>query len=312
MKRNFSIGWLQAYQNYVAKQESPKEYHLWVGLSIIAGSLKRNVWIDREAYKIYPNQYIILTSENTNDRRSTAIMTGLDLLLANKNIKIIQNKSTVEGLIGQMNVIKSSTSSLDKTYFDGNIFICIDDLFSDKKLHLKNLISFLITIYSSKKYLNYLTHNKEFINIQNLCPTLLTSANFEQIKSIFPSFLGRALIVVGNRDKDAKFSLPHIDSLMHKPLLEDLQQIASLKGEIKLTPKCNEEFIKWYEINKTKKSPSLQLASYHERKYDHVLKCAMHLSLAESNEMWITKGHFKEAVLIIDSLDPGIMKLYGV
>ena len=55
--------------------EAPEIYHLFTGMSLIAGVLGRKVFLDWTSYKIYPNLYIILVGphrQSRNPRPSTS------------------------------------------------------------------------------------------------------------------------------------------------------------------------------------------------------------------------------------------------
>jgi len=92
--------WLQAYLEYTAEQESPRAFHTWVGLSVIASTLERRVWLNRGYYDLFPNLYVVLVGASAKVRKTTAVNTGYNLLReALPDITIVSQKMTPEALI---------------------------------------------------------------------------------------------------------------------------------------------------------------------------------------------------------------------
>ena len=53
--------------------------YAWVGVSTIAGALRRKVWIDQAYFKWYPNFYIILVAPPGIVAKSTTASLGMRL-----------------------------------------------------------------------------------------------------------------------------------------------------------------------------------------------------------------------------------------
>ena len=312
MARKFPGGWLQAYRDYIHKQESPDIFHFWIGLTMISASLRRSIWIDRGAYTVYPNQYVILIAESASCRKSVAMEIGLDLLLANKDIRAVHEKATVEGLIDLMK--KASISPTGRIKPDGSVLLHADELSNmfSKATYAADLIKFLTATYTAKARVDFLTRTKGHAQVRNPCPVVLAGTTPSDLGEIFPiallssGFMGRVLMVSGK--KGHRIAKPHLRREMRESLIEDLHDMSFLEGEIKLTPECDEFYTKWYEEGKMGEPSTADLITFYERKHDHVLKTAMLLSVSESNSMIITIDHFKNAVKAIEYLELGMAK----
>src|SRR3989304_1023207 len=67
-------GWVTNYLDYVKLQESPIEFHFWVGVCLIGATLKRNVWFNKQDYySVFPSQFVILVAKSSACKKSTAI-----------------------------------------------------------------------------------------------------------------------------------------------------------------------------------------------------------------------------------------------
>ena len=313
MSRVLKEGWLQAYRRYVFKQESPDLFHFWTAMTMISSALRRHVWIDRKAYTIFPNLYVFLVEESAAARKSTAMELGLSLLstvaTSIKNIRIVHERMTVEGLMDAMK--KSEVTPAGVVRMDGSITIHADELSNlfGKSTYVSDLISFLTAAYTGRAKLEFLTRNKGYTQVENVCPVLLAGTTPEMMGEIFPSltlssgFFGRVMIVVAKRGK--KVSEPELVTELREPLIQDLNRIGYLEGVVKLTDEANEAFNYWYN-NVLVGTPSRQTASFYHRKHDHTLKVAMLLSISESDDLIITKKHFEQAKDAVDFLEAQI------
>ncbi len=297
--------WLLSYKKYIIKQESPSIYHFWVASQMITATLRRNVWIDRDAYRIYPNQYVVLVAKSGTCRKSVAMEIGLDLLNDVKDLSVLHERMTVEGLLDNMQRVLMLPNG--RVVPDGSVLIHADELSNlfGKAAYISDLMSFVTAAYSSKTKLDFTTRTKGVVSVRNPCLTILAGTTPEQMSEIFPSMaltsglIGRILLVVGERG--ARVSKPKLRKELRDPLIHDLNEISKLYGEIKVTDEADAAFDKWYK--KFPDIPPAELSAYYERKHDHVWKAAIILSVAESDNMVITLDHFKKAVQVVELVE---------
>jgi len=62
MSNRLLENWLKSYMHYSSFSEAPDKMHFWVGVSTIAGALRRRVWIDQGYFQWTPNFYIVFVS----------------------------------------------------------------------------------------------------------------------------------------------------------------------------------------------------------------------------------------------------------
>lgn len=242
--------------------------------------------------------YVILIAESASCRKSVAMELGLKILETNEEVKIVHERTTLEGLVDVMN--RAQVSPTGAIQPDGSITIHADELSNlfGKASYITDLVSFLTSAYTSKSgTMDFLTRNKGWAKVTDPCPNVIAGTTPEQFGEIFPSmtlssgFMGRILLIVGR--KGERIAKPQLKISMRQDLADDLYQMGRLEGEVKLTDEVEEMFKEWYESMSGPASP--ELSSFHERKHDHVLKTAMLLSISESDELVITKEHFEIA-----------------
>lgn len=297
--------WFKAYKEYIIRHESPAIFHFWVGSQMISTALRRSVWINRGAYTVYPNQYVILVAKSGSCRKSVAMEIGLDLIDEVENIHVLHERMTVEGLMDKMQRVLILPSG--RVVPDGSLLIHADELANlfGKASYISDLMSFMTAAYTSKAKLDFLTRSRGLNSIRNPCITFLAGTTPDQMSEIFPSLtlasglMGRILLIVGERGE--RVSKPKLKTSLRPDLIHDLTEITKLYGEMIVTDEAEEAFDKWY--NNFPNIPSAELTTYYERKHDHVWKAAMVLSISESDELIITRDHFLRAVQVIEFVE---------
>lgn len=309
MPRKLKGSWLQAYRDYILKQEAPDIFHFWIGLTMISSSLRRHIWIDRGAYRVYPNQYVILLAESALCRKSVAMNIGLELLEPNQEIRIIHERCTLEGLIDTMG--GAQVSPTGKIVTDGSVTIHADELSNlfGKASYITDLVSFLTSVYTSPSGLKeFVTRNKGKGRVRDPCPVLLAGTTPEQMGEIFPvmslvsGFMGRVLLIVGKETQ--RIANPELKVSLKQSLADDLYHIGMLEGEVKVPDDTLKIYTEWYESMPGPSSP--ELAPFYRRKHDHVWKTAMLISIADSDDMTITPQNFYEALTEINHVEENI------
>jgi len=125
------------------------------------------------------------------------------------------------------------------------------------------------------------------------------------MSEIFPSItlasglIGRILLIVGERGE--RISKPKLKKSLRPTLIHDLAEISKLYGEMTVTKDAEEAFETWYE--NFPETPTAELSTYYERKHDHVWKASIIISIAESDNMIITRDHFLSAVQAVELVE---------
>jgi len=95
-----SDDFLRDFVRLSEKTEIPVFFMLWCGISGVAATLGRKVWLDMGHYAVYPNLYVVLVAGSGRCRKSTAISQILNLMQeVVPKPNILAAKTTPEGLI---------------------------------------------------------------------------------------------------------------------------------------------------------------------------------------------------------------------
>lgn len=310
--------WLKYYLEYTAGQESPELFHLWSGISAIAASTRRNVYMYRRYYQLYPNLYVVLIATSADCKKSTAIDLIKDLFRETKmqRVRRIEDKMSTEGLIQKMALsIDSDALALEnKVKLDGSVYIMADEMgvLLSNVSYVSGLMEVLTSAYGCPATFSHNLRNNS-LEVHNACINLLGASTPEWLATGMPEysksggFLGRFIFVVAHKPK-RKIAFPEDEgdeeehTELRSKLLHDLWVISKLKGRFAwATPEAKHMYGEWYDEYVAGEDPRLK--EYFARKQSTVLKIAMILSMSTSNSLKIGTQHMTAAFKAVENVE---------
>lgn len=318
---------LSAYVSYASDGFCPPQFHLWTGLSIVAGALERKVWLeqhlDHASIMHYPNIYALLVSHPAVGK-STAMERGVDLLedmrnRNNPNFKIIPNQITEPALVDVMKIrdeIKIGPSTF--AFHSSGYFYASEASSSALQNLYGEFTATLTAFYDCPKWFRKKTKGeREITELPNVCFNVLAGSTFNYLKSlvneesVMGGFASRIIYVIC-RDRlvrKSKWSpVKKIDrkdkAEMREKLLEDLIAIHALIGGFSPT----EDFVKAWERDQPEFDRYLialdspRMESLMARKFTNLMKVCMLLSVCESDSLTLTGAHWEKAKVIMDEV----------
>lgn len=308
---------ISAYLKYTEQTEPPTKYHLWCAISAIASSLERKVYMKWGTETIYPNQYIILIGASGRCRKGVAFAIVQDLV---KEVGIVATAESItrEALI--KDIAESTASFLDPE--TGTIFHCSLSSYQEElSIFLGQAdVRFLADLtdwYNCKPDWTYRTKNMGTDRITNLCFNLLGGTAPDWLVSIIPQeaigggFTARCVFVVEEEKKHLVPRPPMPDSNLRSMLVNDLEQIHIMAGEMKFTPEAEDIYAHWYEHVSHKtgvKDPKFE--SYNERRATHIKKLCMAMSASRGSDRRITKHDFERALAILEDTEKKMSRVF--
>lgn len=313
--------WLDGYIEYTAKQESPEKLHFWTGLVVVGAALKRQVWMNRGYYKLYPNIYVLLVAESAMLRKSTAMDIGMDLVRAAvPDLYYISGSMTPEGLIKHMNRVKVVGGEKGKPVikYDSHVLIHADELaelFGFDKTRASRLTILLTKIYGAQAEHTHTLATEGQLLLRNLYPSFIAATDPRNLKVLpeeaVAGLIGRLVFVTASeKRKPVAWPSPSDeDRTLYKKLKDDLYTISTLSGEIKVTPEAHDCFEQWYVGLGSKKSDDTRIEAFRERCHDTALKLAMLLAITTSNDLILTHKHVEQGIEYIERQIPEFGKV---
>ncbi len=318
--------WLTAYLKYTDNTEPPKSYHIWTGISILAGALQRKVYCRWGFETIYCNMYIVLIGPSGRCRKGTAMTLGHDIL-KEVGIPLTAESITREALIRAMdNAVTNFTDPTDNTIK----FHCSLTTFSEElSVFLgQNDIRFLADLtnwYDSRDSWKYETKNKGTDKIQGVCYNLLGGTAPDWLQSILPQeavgggFTSRIIFVVEEQKKQTIIEpiMTQEEINLRGILIKDLSRISTMAGCFTFTKEAKKLYGDWYALQDKLAAKGIypiedpRFSGYCDRRATHIKKLAMILSASRSHEREIDLSDMERAKSILEAAEVNMHKTFG-
>lgn len=319
--------WLTGYLEYTQNSESPRSFHVWCGLSLLAAALQRKVYLSWGFEKIYPNLYIVLVGPS-GSRKGLALGIAKNLLVNIPGISVAPESSS--GREAMVLAMKRANGNFTDQH-DGKIkFHCSLTAFSEEMsvfLGQKDIkyLSNLTDWYDSKDDWRYETVGRGLDTLQGLCFNLAAATAPDWMQSMLPQeaigggFTARIIFIVEERKGKtvAKHQLTAEESALEGKLARDLERINQLTGPATFTPAGEKAYTEWYEVESEKSQrgeyaiPDDRFSAYCERRQTHVRKLLLGLSASRGDSLLLDKIDFDHALMILRAAEGKMHKAFG-
>lgn len=298
------MGFLEQLLDKTQEAESPRSFFLWSGIAALSAVVKKNVWINKKIYKLYPNVYIMLVARS-GLRKGYPIKLAQKLVDSLEITKVISGRNSIQSIIQELS--RQWTLESGKVLTKAEAFLVNDELDSFL-IDDPSAQTILTTLYDSFYHQNWVSTIKSEGRsvLKDICITMLSATNethlnaFLDQTSVAGGFIGRTLIV---HETQKSHLNPLIDDddladVDHSSLKAELERVSKLTGQAKLTKDAKTLYKSWYaEYNKAlEENPDSDATGLSERLHDHILKVSLLLSVSDSDELIIHKRHIDKAI----------------
>lgn len=328
MARELS-NWLDAYLEYTNETESPVSYHIWCGLSTIAGALQRKVYLKWGIGQvIYPNIYVVLVGPAGRTRKGVALGIAKDLLKQVPGVTVAPESSS--GKQNTINVMKRAgldfvDPSDGKTKRHCSITAFSEELSVFLGQSDIAYLSSLTDWYDSKDDWEYETISRGRDTIKGVCLNLIGGTAPDWIQSMLPQeavgggFTSRIIFVVEERKRKIvpEHTMTVREYELQEMLTRDLERINKLAGEIYLQGEAKDKYVKWY-IEQDKRTeegfPAIadsRFSAYCERRATHLRKLLLICCAARGDDLIISPEDFDRALGFLENVERNMHKTFG-
>lgn len=324
-KRHYS-NWLKAYTDYAQYSEAPLHMHFWTGVSVLAGALRRQVWIDMGYFQWVPNFYIILVAPPGVVSKSSTMSIGIKLLKQVQGIHFGPDAVTWQALIQSIAGAAEMVPMPDGTYHPMSAITIASSEFGNLlNPQDREMVDALTSLWDGQigqwekvtKTQGTDTIVNPFINIIACTTPGWIAAHFPE-HMIGGGFTSRCILVYA--DKKAKLVAYPTDILpadfvdMQKKLVHDLEIVSTIRGEYTLSDAARKWGYTWYENLWTKRPKHLDnevYGNYVARKQTHIHKLALVLSAAQRDSRIIEMDDLIVADTVTSSLEVDMTQVFG-
>lgn len=298
------MGFIEDYLKTYDSAESPTSFFYWSAIAAMASVLRKNVYVNKRIYKLYPNLYIMFVAKS-GLRKGYPVKQAQKLVEQTEVVKVISGRNSIQSILQELS--RQWTIPSGKVMKDAQALVVNDEL--DSLLindpQAQTILTALYDSFYHKDWTNTLKKDGRE-TLRDLCITMLTATNpthldnFLDGTSISGGFLGRTIIIF--EDKKSKIN-PLIEEndaveVDLKPLADKLAEIAKLVGQFTFTPSAVSFYKKWYAdfYERLQNNEIEDQTGTAERAGDTILKLSMVLSVNDCNTLLIDKGHIERSV----------------
>lgn len=294
------MSWINEVVNTYQESESPEKYFYWSAISAISAVMKKQVYLERYTYRLYPNVYIFLVGRS-GIKKSTPINLAKDLVEKTESTRIIFGRNSIQNVIKELG--KAYTQNGGPMINTAQAYLISGELaaFLVKDPDALTILTDLHDTHSyEKEWKNSLKVSGVDV-LKSPCLSLLGATNEDHFQDAVPNnaigggFIARTFIVYTNEKgklnslTQAPATVPNKDYLARY-----LTKLSKISGQFKWTEKGIKMYDDWYY--------TFNAQHHHDptgtmgRIGDQILKLAMILSLSEDTSLELRQEHIFEAI----------------
>lgn len=310
--------WLDLLIAGTTESEAPERWFWWSGLAAIAASVRKNVYLDRHFYRLYPNIYVLLLSAQAGQRKGIPISILKGILELTDAVRVISGCNSIQGLIHDL--------SMQKTFESGAVIneaqaVLVSDEFATFLTEDPRSLTDLTALYNPWEHEKAWVKTLKGSGVETLkspCLNMLVASNQHLLNKAVTTadrdggFISRTFIVYEREDRLYNSLVDAPTQKLDKQLLADgLKEIAKIKGEFKFTDSGGKFYNGWYQKMRKDSVGVEDPTGTLGRFGDAVLKVSMLLSLSETTNLLITDELINEAIRRCEGCLPAV-KIQGL
>src|SRR5271157_20099 len=308
-----SHSWIDQVVQMYQENEAPEKFFYWAAMSAISAVTKKQVFLNRYQYKLYPNIYVLIMGES-GIKKGLPIHVAKTVVEKVNNTRVISGRKSIQKAIRDMGM--AYTTADGKIIHEAQGFLVTGE-FAAFLVQDRDALTILTDLYDTDKHPEFWENSLKSTGIDRLkkpCLTLLGATNEEHFNDAVPQnaigggFIARTFVALGtergilNSLTNPPKALPDIDSLV-----DYLREISKVSGEFKYTTEGKKLYDSWYYEFYTKK--------YHDptgtlnRLGDQILKAAMLISLSRGTSLELSQEDIFEAITVCEECINGMMQV---
>lgn len=323
MSRIFA-DWIKAYLEYASVTEAPRRMHFWAAVGVIAGALRRRVWIDMKRFQWTPSFYIIYVGPPGIVAKSTTIDIAADLLQQVPGIKFGPNAITWQALVSAFVSASEAFEYNGEWYPMSPLTLTASELGSLLNLQDKDMVNLLIEMWDGKKKYEKITKmsgndivEAPWINLQAGTTPHWVADNMPQAM-IGGGLSSRCIFVYGDtKERYVAYVDEQIgkgDKELRLNLITDLERISMLVGPYTIDERARAWGREWYERfwkDAASRMDDQMLEGYAARKQTHMHKVAMVLSASRGESLTITEEDLQLANVMLEDIEADMHRVFS-
>jgi len=309
------MSWLELLIKETDFVETPKQWIYWSGLAAISAIVSPNIVINKGAYKLKPNLYILLIGRS-------GLGKGFGPSVAKKlvsmvdNTRVISGRGSIEGIIKELAIVKAKENG-SIPFKDARGFLCSGEFASSlyEATHALTILTDLYDAHYNPEWVNTLK-NSPVEKLRFPCLTLLSGANPEMFNltvdkaHLGGGFVARTLLIGADKRYRSNSMIDDPSEVDYEKLAVHLKKIAKLEGTMQWTTDAKTTYNEWFYPYR--ESDVDDKTGTHDRMNDHIIKIATCISLSRKEDMFIEEDDVADAIIACSQLSNTARQVAGM
>lgn len=323
--QRYNQDWLKAFVEYASFGEAPLTMYFWVGVSAVAGALRRRVWIDQGFFRWLSNFYIVLVAPPGIVAKSTTASIGMNLLREVPGIKFGPDVVTWQALVQSLAASTEMFPLGDKFYPQSAITIESSEFGNFLNPNDREMVDVLVSLWDGKQgAFTKITKTQGSDEVVNPWVNIVACTTPAWIAGNFPEYMigggftSRCIFVYAEEKRHyVAYPSQHLPPQfleMRRKLIADLERISMLAGPYEIDQPALKWGEEWYERHYKNRPPHLnneRFGGYIARKQTHIHKLAMVMAASKRDELVITLDELKGADQLVSALEIMMPKVFA-
>lgn len=313
------MSWLNLLLEETNFVETPKQWIYWSGLATISAITSPNIVINKGAYQLKPNLYVLLIGRSGLGK-GFGPSVARTLVKMVDNTRIISGRGSIEGIIKELAIVKARENG-HIPFKDARGFLCSGEFASSlyEATHALTILTDLYDAHYNPEWVNTLK-NSPIEKLRFPCLTLLSGANQEMFdltvdkSHLGGGFIGRTLLIRADKRFKSNSMIyeegEEVDTVDYEKLAEHLKVISKLEGTMVWSKEAKKSYNDWFYAYREEDVDD-KTGTY-DRLNDHVIKIAACISLSRKTDMVIEEEDIVDAIVACSSLSNDARKTAGM
>lgn len=303
---------ITAFEQYAQIYNTVDRYRTIGGVFLVSTAAKRSIAMQARGNILHPNMYFQLIG-GPSAGKSQAIKAVMDIILPATDFSIIPASITRAGMEDYMkDNLKTRTAHTGSMMMSSECIGISEEMqgiLPDQDLGHLTLYNIL---YDNPNIHRAVTRSHGEIKLEEPFCAILTGAQPAFLATTMPEqawgmgFMSRTMMVFGVQGKRiSAFDTITSDQKLKADLIHDLKEIFNLSGWVKWDKQAIALYEQWWVVTGGAPIPTAKrlVMGYNGRRELHMLKLAITMSLAESNEMLVKEHHVAAAIKLLLDLE---------
>lgn len=292
--------WIDQLLEATTENEAPPCFFYWAALAAIAAVVRKNVYLERFYYKLYPNIYVLFIARS-GMRKGIPVALVKSLVSRVGCTRVVTGRNSIQAIITELS--KAYTLESGEVIKPAHALIISGELASFL-IKDPDALTILTELHDTHYHEPHWTNTLKTSGVEKLhepCLTLLAATNETHFSEVVPAaaveggFIARTFLILAEKKgtpnplTERPRQVPNIPELS-----KYLRELSSVKGEFRWSSEAKTIYDKWYFAYEEQEHSDTTGTA--ERIGDQVLKVGMLLSLSDSPELVLEGKHIKEAL----------------